>query len=157
MNNASKSFYHRFTTLALLNAATGPFDNGEHATVYADSTASNNGDYLRLNSTWLPPFATVTGTLAGGSYTAYLTRTGYIVHLYMTVVSTSVINLTTASVLLTLPSTLTPARQEYSQMGTLPSDFLFSVNPNGNVMASQTYTGVPSGSRFLFNFEYSLV
>lgn len=52
MNNASTGFYLRYATKALLTA-NSTASVGQHATVYADSTPANNGDYVWSGSAWL--------------------------------------------------------------------------------------------------------
>lgn len=53
MDNASKGFYLQYDTLTNLKAApTTSFRIGQHATVYADPSPVNDGDYVWNGSAW---------------------------------------------------------------------------------------------------------
>jgi len=51
MNTASKGFYLRYTTKTLMLANTTA-SVGQHATVYADPSTGNNGDYVWNGTAW---------------------------------------------------------------------------------------------------------
>lgn len=53
MNNASKGFYLRYATKALM-LANVTASTRQHATVYGDSTQTNNGEYVWNSTLWIP-------------------------------------------------------------------------------------------------------
>lgn len=83
MNNASKGFYLRYTTKALMLANVTASAN-QHATVYADSTTANNGDYWWQGGAWarvltglnmVTPTSVVGGTATANGAVTFTTAT----------------------------------------------------------------------------------
>lgn len=76
---AATSFGIPFATYSLLSAAPGTVV-GQHASVNADGTAANNGDYVWSGSTWIKgaPYATAAGfaTVAATGVTTITFPTG---------------------------------------------------------------------------------
>lgn len=74
LTNRNPNQFLRYPTLAALNAVPGTAA-GQHATVYADSTTTNNSDYIWSGSAWLSAssqgvffsLTPATGWSAGGS------------------------------------------------------------------------------------------
>lgn len=81
LNSLQITSYLQYTTRALMNAAAGTVV-GQHATVNADSTPANNGDYFWTGSAWTPVGVaagfskTGTQTIANGGVAPTMTTMG---------------------------------------------------------------------------------